>query len=212
MEWLIIGITLTSFVILGISRLAGCIRMVALQGALLALLPALAKHSFSDPHGLLLLIGSFTIKAVAIPFFLFRSLKEARIKQEVEPIVSLHLSMVGGGAILILAFSSFRIFALPLSSFPPLIIPAALSTVLIGFLLLISRTKAIMQVIGFLVLENGVFLFGVTLLSDFPLTVEMGVLLDLLVGVFVMGIMIYHINRTFDHIDTTALSKLRDIE
>lgn len=211
MEWLIIGITLTSFVILGASRLASCIRMVALQGAMLSVLPVLA-HNFLDPHALLLLIGSFSIKAVAIPIFLFRSLKEARIKREVEPIVSLHLSMVGGGAILIAAFSSFRVFALPVSSFPPLIIPAAISTVLIGFLLLISRTKAIMQVIGFLVLENGVFLFGITLLSDFPLTVEMGVLLDLLVGVFVMGIMIYHINRTFDHIDTTALSKLRDIE
>lgn len=212
MEWLIIGTTLTSFILLGASRLASCIRLVALQGALLSILPLLASHTF-DPHGLLLFIGSFVIKAVAIPFFLFRSLKEARIQQEVEPIVSLHFSLMGGGAILIAAFSSFRVFALPVSSaFPPLIIPAALSTVLIGFLLLISRTKAITQVIGFLVLENGVFLFGITLLSDFPLTVELGVLLDLLVGVFVMGIMIYHINRTFDHIDTTALSKLKDTE
>ncbi len=212
MEWLIIGVTLTSFVILGASRLAGCIRVVALQGALLSILPLLARDSLLDPHGLLLFLGSFAIKAVAIPFFLFRSLKEARIKQEVEPIISLHLSLIGGGAILVVAFSSFRFFLLPIASFPPLIIPAALATVLIGFLLLISRTKAIMQVIGFLVLENGVFLFGMTLLSDFPLTVELGVLLDLLVGVFVMGIMIYHINRTFDHIDTTALSKLKDIE
>ena len=64
--------------------------------------------------------------------------------------------------------------------------------------------------IGFLVLENGVFLFGMILIGDFPLTVELGVLLDLLVGVFVMGIMIYHINKTFDHIDTTVLSSLKD--
>src|SRR3989338_4240817 len=142
MDWLIVGIILTSFVMLGASRLASCIRMVALQGALLSILPLLAKPSFWDFHGLLLFVGSFTIKALAIPFFLFRSLKEARIKQEVEPVVSLHM----------------------------------------------------------------------TLISDFPLTVEMGVLLDLLVGVFVMGIMVYHINRTFDHIDTTVLSKLRDIE
>ena len=185
MDWLIIGIILTSFVMLGASRLASCIRMVALQGALLSILPLLAKTSFWDPHGLLLFIGSFTIKALAIPFFLIRSLKQARIKQEVAPVVSLHMTLIGGGAVLVLAFSSFRFFALPTAPFPSLIVPAALATVLIGFLLLISRTKAITQVIGFLVLENGVFLFGMTLLSDFPLTVEMGVLLDLLVGVFV---------------------------
>lgn len=212
MDWLIIGITLTSFVILGAARISGCIRMVAVQGAMLSVLPMFSKPYFWDPHGLLLFLGSFAIKAVAIPIFLFRSLKEARIQQEVEPIVSLHFSLIGGGAILVMAFSSFRFFALPTAPFPPLIIPAALATVLIGFLLLVSRTKAITQVIGFLVLENGVFLFGVTLLADFPLTVEMGVLLDLLVGVFVMGIMVYHINRTFDHIDTTVLSKLRDTE
>ena len=64
--------------------------------------------------------------------------------------------------------------------------------------------------IGFLVLENGIFLFGMTIIDEFPVTVELGVLLDLLVGVFVMGIMIYQINRTFDHIDTGAFAGPRD--
>ena len=212
MEWLITGIILTSFVVLGSSRLASSIRMVALQGGLLSILPVLSRPSFFDLHGLTLFIISFFIKTVAIPIFLFRSLKQAKIQKEVEPIVSLHLSLVGGGAILVMAFASLRAFPLPTAPFPPLIIPAALTTVLIGFFLLVSRTKAITQVIGFLILENGVFLFGMTIISDFPLTVEMGVLLDLLVGVFVMGIIIYHINKTFDHIDTQALSKLRDVE
>ncbi|MDZ4224587.1 MAG: hydrogenase, partial [bacterium] len=159
MEWLITGIILTSFVILGSSQLVSSIRMVALQGALLSILPTMARSSFADPHSLLLFIGAFAIKAVVIPVFLFRSLKQAKIRKEVEPIVSLHLSLIGGGAILVMAFSSFRAFGLPTAPFPPLIIPAAMATVLIGFFLLISRTKAITQVIGFLILENGVFLF-----------------------------------------------------
>ena len=92
MEWLITGIILTSFVILGSSQLASSIRMVALQGALLSILPTMARSSFADPHSLLLFIGAFTIKAVVIPIFLFRSLKQAKIRKEVEPIVSLHLS------------------------------------------------------------------------------------------------------------------------
>lgn len=206
MDWLITGIILTSFVMLGSSGMGSLIRMVALQGALLSVLPLFA-------HGNLpLFIGAFTIKAVAVPVFLFRSLKQAKIQKEVEPMVSLHLSLIGGGAILVMAFASLGAFPLPTAPFPGLIIPAALATVLIGFFLLVSRTKAITQVIGFLVLENGVFLFGMTIISEFPLTVELGVLLDLLVGVFVMGIIIHHINRTFDHIDTSALSKLRDTE
>ena len=212
MDWLITGIILTSFVILGSAQLASLIRMVALQGALLSILPLLSRGSFANPHALALFIGSLAIKAVIIPLFLFRSLKQAKIRKEVEPIASLHFSLVGGGAILVMAFASLRAFPLPTAPFPTLIIPAALATVLIGFFLLISRTKAVTQVIGFLVLENGIFLFGMTIISEFPLTVEMGVLLDLLVGVFVMGIMIYHINKTFDHIDTAALSKLRDAE
>jgi len=94
----------------------------------------------------------------------------------------------------------------------PLLIPAALTTVLTGFLILVTKTKATNQIIGFLVLENGIFTFGMTILSEFPTMVEIGVLLDLLVGVFIMGIMLYHINKTFDNIDTRGLSVLGDQE
>lgn len=212
MDWLLIGALLTAFTILGSNRLGNCISSVSLQGALLSLLPLLASNLSFDWHHLFLAITSFIIKAIIIPLLLTRSLNQAKIKQEVDPTISLHLSLLGGGAILVGAFLGARSFSLPTAPFPSLIIPVALSILFIGFLLLVSRTKAISQVIGFLVLENGIFLFGITLIGEFPLTVEMGVFLDLLVGVFVMGIMIYHINRTFDHIDTRALSVLKDIE
>lgn len=212
MDWLLTGIMLTAFVILGSSQLGICIRVVALQGALLSLLPLLAGDPFLDLHRLFLAGTSFTIKTLAIPLLLTRSLSQAKIKREVEPAISLHLSLLGGGAILVGAFLGAKFFSLPTDPFPSSIIPVALTIIFIGFFLLISRYKAITQVLGFLVLENGVFLFGVTLIGEFPLTVEMGVFLDLLVGVFVMGIMIHHINRTFDHIDTKALAVLKDIE
>ena len=73
--------------------------------------------------------------------------------------------------------------------------PAAIANVLLGFLLLVARRKAITQVVGYLVLENGVFVFGLGLAAEQPILVELGVLLDLLVGVFVMGIAIHHISR-----------------
>lgn len=212
MNWLLIGVILSAFAALGSSRLIHCIRMVAFQGGLLSLLPLLADSSSSDFHFIFLATASFLIKAIAIPLMLTRSLRHARMKQEVEPTISLHLSLLGGGALLVGAFLGAKVISLPTAPFPYLIIPVAITTIFIGFLLLISRTKAITQVIGFLILENGIFLFGMTLIGDFPLTVEMGVFLDLLVGVFVMGIMIHHINRTFDHIDTKVLSALRDSE
>lgn len=210
MEWILTGIILTTFFILGASRLTACIRAAAVQGTLLSTLPILARGSAIDPHGIGLFLGTFLIKGVLIPILLFRSLRETTIRQEMEPTVSRHLSLLAGGLVVVLAFS-WEFPRLP-GPQTPLIIPTALVMVLLGFLLLVTRKRAVMQVISFLVLENGVFLFGMTLVAEFPMTVEMGVLLDLLVGVFVMGIMIQHINRTFDHIDTTLLTSLRDAE
>ncbi len=86
----------------------------------------------------------------------------------------------------------------------------ALATLLLGFLILVSRRQAITQVVGYLMLENGVFIFGQSLIRDIPVAAELAILLDLLVGVFVMGIAIHHISREFDHVDTERLTALRD--
>lgn len=208
MEWLLIGILLTAFLLPMLVRIPEAIRTVALQGALLSLIPILSKGFVWDGHTLFVSATTFAIKAVVIPALLLRSLREAEIGGAPEGLRGFYYSAIAGGAIALLSFSLS--YPTPPAPFPPLVFPTALSVILVGFLLLVSRTRAVMQVIGFLVLENGIFLFGMTIVSEFPLTVEMGVLLDLLVGVFVMGIMIYHINRTFDHIDTRVLSTLKD--
>ena len=67
------------------------------------------------------------------------------------------------------------------------------------------------QVIGYLVLENGIYLFGLMLLHEMPILVELGILLDVFVGVFVMAIVVYHIRREFDHIDTHVLAQLKEV-
>ena len=79
-----------------------------------------------------------------------------------------------------------------------------------GFLILTTRRKAITQVVGYLILENGIFIMGLTLLEAMPFLVEIGVLLDLFVGIFVMGIIINHINREFSSLDVARLSALRE--
>jgi hydrogenase-4 component E len=91
-----------------------------------------------------------------------------------------------------------------------LVVPAALSTMFSGFLLLTTRRKAISQVTGYLILENGIFVFAQLLHESMPLLVEVGVLLDLIVGIFVMGIVINHIQREFSSLDTERLAELKD--
>ena len=81
---------------------------------------------------------------------------------------------------------------------------------MVGLLLIVSRSKAVMQALGYLAMENGIYAFGLAFAVEEPLLVEMGVLLDVFVAVFVMGIAIHHISREFDHIDTDRLSALKD--
>jgi|WetSurMetagenome_2_1015567.scaffolds.fasta_scaffold54884_2 hydrogenase-4 component E len=210
MDWLLVGAILAAFVILGTEKLSACVYAVALQGACLSLIPFLAESGHIGRAWLIFLL-TFLVKAVVIPFLLFRSLKRVTIRNYSEFLMRPHLALLAGGGLVVLSFSSVRFLPQP-GPLPTLNVPIALSIVLIGFFLLVARTRALSQVIGFLVMENGIFLFGLILAAEFPMVVELGVLLDLLAAILVMGIMVYHIHQTFDHIDTRFLSTLKDAE
>lgn len=197
--------------LLASSRLGASIRTVAMHGALLATLPLLLLgEGHSLGHAVLLAGGALAIKGVFIPWLMFRAIREASIRREMEPILGFVPSMVLGGIGVALAFAFASRLPLPNGEAHPFLVPTALSTVWTGLLLVVVRRKAVSQVLGFLVLENGVFVFGL-LLSDFmPIMVEAGVLLDLFAAVFVMGIVMFHINREFSSLDTEKLSALRD--
>jgi hydrogenase-4 component E len=89
-------------------------------------------------------------------------------------------------------------------------VPVSLATVMIGFLVLTSRRKAVTQVVGYVMLENGIYLFGLTQAEKVPFLLELGVLLDVFVGVFIMGIVVFHINREFESLDSARLTELTD--
>jgi hydrogenase-4 component E len=197
--------------VLASSRLRGAIRTVAFQGAVLAVLPLLlATERHQAVHVLVLAVGALVVKGVVIPGMMLWAMREAAIRRELEPIVGFVPSMVLGAVGVAVAFTFSASLPLPIAERHELLVPTALSTVWTGLLLVVSRRKAVAQVLGFLVLENGVFVFGL-LLSDFmPVMVEAGVLLDLLAAIFVMGIVIFHINREFASLDTRRLASLRD--
>jgi hydrogenase-4 component E len=138
-----------------------------------------------------------------------RTLRELATQREIEPFIGYGISIIAGTIALVTCMwlSSRLPFPEPLMS--PLIVPVAFFTIMSGLFLIISRKKALTQVLGYLVLENGIYAFGVALVRQQPMLVELGILLDIFVAVFVMGIAMFHINREFDHIDTDQLSRLR---
>lgn len=207
MHVLLLLVVLTDFAVLGTSRLSACIRWVAVQGAILGLLP-LADGGEITAHVYVLALGTVLVKALLLPGFLKWAIREAAIRREVEPLIGYMPSMLFGAAALGAAFA----IASTTRAFPrhDLIVPVALATVMIGLIVLITRSKAISQVVGYIMLENGVYLFGLTLSRRVPFLVEAGVLLDVFVGVFVMGIVVFHINREFDSISAANLSELRE--
>lgn len=205
---LIVSLAL-NFVALGVSRIRAVINAVALQGFLLGVFP-LFVHQDLGWRVALLVVGTMVLKGIVIPSFLVHAMREADIRHEVKPVINFMSSLLLGaiGTGLAMVFS----YTLPLADDHSqlLLVPASLATVWTAFLLLTTRREAISQVLGYLVLENGIFLFGLLLLEAMPFLVEVGVLLDLFTCVFVMGIIIHHISREFASISTEHLTELKE--
>ena len=206
---LLILVLAVNFFALGVSRVRAVINAVALQGASIAVL-ALLVHSEVTLHAVLLLGATLTLKGIIIPALLFHAMREVNIQREVKPLIDYISSLLLGALGTGLAIVFSRTLPLTEEHAGTLIVPASLSTVLTGFLILTSRHKAIMQVLGYLILENGIFLFGLLLLEAVPFLVEVGMLLDLFTVVFVLGIIIHRINREFDSVSTEYLSELKE--
>jgi hydrogenase-4 component E len=207
-EFILLLVVLTDFAVLGTSRLSTCIRALAVQGFLLGLLPLLLAPQLSV-HAAGLAIGTIAVKAVLLPWFLTWAIREAAVRREIEPSVGFIASLMLGALALILAFAIAVRLPLPEQD-QALLVPVSLSTLIIGFIILTTRRKALTQVVGYLMLENGIYLFGLTQAESVPFLLEVGVLLDVFVAVFIMGIVVFHINREFDSLDSARLTELKD--
>ena len=207
-DQLLVLVLLINFISLGTSRLFFSIRAVAAQGVILGILPGLI-HPFSW-HLVAITVVIIAVKGVVIPMMLNRAVRSAEIKREVEPFLGYVPTLLLGAVFTALSFG----FAGRLPMLPEhqnyMFVPASIATLMTGFLLLTTRRKAISQVIGYLVLDNGIFIFGLLLAEAMPVMVEAGALLDLLVGTFVMGIVINQISREFSSLDTSLLTSLKE--
>ena len=197
-----------NFFILGSSRLGACIRTAALQGALLALV-SLLMHPISG-HALFLSGSALVLKGILMPWLLFRAIRQVQIRREIDPMIGYVPTLILGTLAMAGAFIFSDHLPLIAAHHGSMVIPVGLSTLATGFLMLTTRRKALTQVLGYLIFENGVFVFGILLSDAMPLMVEAGVLLDLLVAIFVMGIVINQINREFSSMNMEDLSSLRE--
>jgi hydrogenase-4 component E len=138
-----------------------------------------------------------------------RTLKASDIKHDIEPFIGLHSSVILGTVATCATLLIARNFHLA-SSNDSLIITGAIATIFAGFIILATRYKAISQIMGYLMMENGIFIFGMLLVDTLPLVVELGVLLDLFAGVFAVSIITNQINRAFSSTDTRQLVSLKE--
>jgi len=206
---LMVALIIANLWLLGTSRIGSCIRIVALQGIFLGVLPLLVQQGGPSLRFLVLAAGSIGLRGIVFPWLLLRALRDVNARREVEPYVGYTVSIIVGVLALMLSLWLDTKIALPDIAPSPLMVPAALSTMFVGLFLIISRKKALTQILGYIVLENGIYTLGLAMIDRMPVLVELGVLLDAFVAVFVMSVATYRISREFDHIDIEKLDTLK---
>jgi len=207
---LLIGLAMgLNLLALASSRLPSLIRTVAVQGVALGLMPLLLE---ARPGWMVGAVALATVagKGFVIPALLGRAMRAANIDREMQPFIGFVPSLLLGAGGTIAGVAGARLLPLLPEHAGTLLVPGALASIFTGFVLLVGRVKAISQVCGYLILENGIYLFGLLLLRSTPLLVESGILLDLTVGVFVIGIIVDRIQRAFDSLDTRKLTALHE--
>lgn len=201
---------LISFAMLSQRRIVGLVTLFAWQGAALAASTAIVAWSTGQPHLYWSAALTLALKVVVMPRYFYRIIRRLAVNRDVEPMINIPTTMLIGIVLVIFAFN----LALPISQMAGTVtrstLGIAMACVLLAFLMMITRRKAITQVIGFLAMENGLFFAATSATYGMPLVVELGVALDVLVGVFVLGIFFFQIRETFDSMDLQHMEKLKE--
>ncbi|MBI5820166.1 MAG: hydrogenase [Verrucomicrobia bacterium] len=211
-DWLnlLIGLAMgLNLVALGTGRLPSLIRVAAVQGMVLGIMPLVIEHELRVMV-LVVAVATVVVKGFVIPALLRRAMRAANIDRDLYPLIGFLPSLLLGAAGMIGAVVLASWLPLLPEHHESLLVAGSLASVLTGLLLLVGRSKAISQVCGYLILENGIYLFGLLLIHSVPLLVEGGILLDMTVAIFVTGIIVDRIQRAFDTLDTRKLTVLRE--
>jgi len=203
---------LIAFAMLAQRRLLRLIHLFALQGAVLTVNTAVVAATLAQGHLWYSVALNLVLKVVVLPMILIRLVNRLDLRRDAESVGNLPLIMLVAVVLVILSFN----VALPISELAGTItrgtLGIAMASVLIAFLMMITRRKAVAQVVGFLAMENGLFFAATSATYGMPMVVELGIALDVLVGTFIFGIFFFQIRETFDSLDTRNLENLKDGE
>ena len=200
-SWIDVSCILAVFLaltVLATNRIVGMIKIFALQSFLLSLVPLLLHAEALSGRDIMLSGGTMVLKAVLVPAILFWAIRHISMRSEIKPIIGLGTSILCGAVLIAVAFWISLSLRLPGKLVSSLVLPCSLTTILLNFMTMVTRTRAVTQVLGYLVIENGIFLFALSLFDSMPVLIEMGILLDIFVAVFIMAIVLNHINEEFE--------------
>ena len=202
-------VLLFGIVLLCRRRLHAHVEAFRWQSLVLVALLAIVGHFGEAPELYIVAVVFFALKAIFIPRYLERLAKQVGAEPESQPYVNITSSLVIAALLVLLAYALMR--PLVLASQLPTRggLPLAMGLIFVGLFIVITRKKALTQVVGFLVLENGIALMAVLGTFGIPLIVELGVFLDVMMGFLVMQVFVYHIHGTFESIDVEQLNQLR---
>jgi len=204
------ALLLVSFAMLGQRRILSLIDLFAAQGVVLCLSTAFVAWATGQTHLYWSAGLTLVLKVLLLPWILHRLIRRLNVKWDVETLLNIPTTMLIGIVLVILAFN----LAAPISQLAGTVTRAtlgiALASVLLSFLMMITRSKAVPQVVGFLSMENGLFFAATAATYGMPMVVELGIALDVLVGMLVFGVFFFHIRETFESLDIHHLEKLKE--
>jgi hydrogenase-4 component E len=201
---------LIAFAMLAQRRVLSLIYLFSWQGAVLAVNSLIV--AWYTGHNELYVSAFFTVllKVIALPMVLHYLIRRLDIQWDVETLINIPTTMLAGIVLVVFAFN----LALPISQLAGTItrgtLGIAIAVVLLAFLMMITRRKAVPQVIGFLAMENGLFFAATSATYGMPMVVELGILLDVLVGVLILGIFFFHVREAFDSLDLKHMENLKE--
>ncbi|MCC6395412.1 MAG: hydrogenase [Bacteroidetes bacterium] len=206
------AILVTAFLIVSSRSLVFYIRLFALQSFFLGVVALLVVLGYGETHILIAAVLTIAIKAIAIPVVLTRVIERIHVQKEIRFSISITASLLLCGGIVILADSVAQsILRSPHADATAVsrVLSVSIAMMLIGLFIMMTRRKALTQIVGLLTMENGVFLSGLSITYGMPLIVEIGIFFDILVAVLILGVFVFRINKTFESISIDSLRSLR---
>jgi hydrogenase-4 component E len=199
-----------AFAMISQRRILSLINLFTLQGLTLVVSTLVVGYVTAQPHLYLSAGLTFALKVVLIPMLLHRIIDRLQIRWDVETLINIPTTMLIGILVVIFAFNLATPIARLSTSLARGTLGIALACVLLSFLMMITRAKAVPQVIGFLAMENGLFFAATSATYGMPMVVELGIALDVLIGVLILGVFMFQIREQFDSLDIRHLEKLKD--